>query len=317
MILYVDIVDVCNLKCPTCVRGTRLLANSPRTMSLDKFERIAIKAQKEGFSTIGFFNWTEPFLAAGLEKYVSIVKTLGLFPVISSNLSLGKIRNLEAVLAETYMLMVSVSGLNQQVYEINHVGGDFDLIMANLEQISLLKRTGRINTRIVLKFIQFDYNVGEREKLRELAERLGLEFEIVTGSGHPSWAMIHAEEDLLQRLSSYNSSRPHEKPGEVCPMLFDHVAIDCEGDIFECCAYGNFDVMRIGQYLDLSPEETLLRRYQHPVCNSCNWPRRAATEEEKYLLARSVLSRLSTQGDTGLPSSATPFHILHNEGIAN
>ena len=310
MVLYVDVVDVCNLKCPTCVRGTGLLPNSAKAMPLDKFERISVKARREGFTMVGLFNWTEPFLAPNLQKYIAIVKELGMQTGISSNLSLRRIDNLEAVLMRTDILQVSVSGFDQEVYEINHVGGRVDYIVSNLGKISELKKSGRIHTLVNIKFIQFDYNTGELEKLRDLAERLGLGFEVIQGHGHPQrWTIGRADEKLRQQLASYSAARPHEKPGEVCPLLFEHVVVDCAGDIFECCAFGNYDFMKIGQYLDLSPEEILLRRYQHPICNSCNWPRRAATEEEKHLLARSMLNRLSASGSASAPP-ADDFVII-------
>lgn len=263
-------------------------------MPLDKFRRIAKKAKGEGFTAIDFFNWIEPFLVVNLEEYIAIANDLGMSARLSSNLSLKRIDNLEQVLRRTELLMVSVSGLDQEVYEVNHVGGEFTLILGNLERISELKRSGRIQTSVVLRFIKFDYNADQEEKLKALSERLGLAFEVIDGSGHPLRRPVtFVEEDLRRRLASYGAARPHEKPGEICPMLFQNVCVDCEGDVFECCVVGNFDVMKIGPYLDLSPEEILLRRYQHPICNSCNWPRRQATEEEKNQLARAVLHRLS------------------------
>src|SRR5579871_4381328 len=293
MVLLIDVVDVCNLKCPTCVRGTRLMPNSPRKMPLDQFRRIATKAKKEGFTSIDFINWTEPFLVTDLEEYIAIANELGMSSSLSTNLSLKKINNLEKVLQRTKMLTVSVSGLDQEVYEINHVGGDVAYILEHLNRISELKAAGRIQTHVVLRLIKFDYNANQEEKLRALAERLGLAFEAIVGSGHPlKWPLTFVEEDLRRRLTSYGAERPHEKPGEICPMLFQHVCVDSDGDVFECCVVGNFEVMKIGRYLDLTPEEILLRRYQHPICNSCSWPRRPVTEEEKQKLAQAVVHRL-------------------------
>lgn len=43
---YIDTVDSCQLKCPTCVRGLRLMANSSRKMSIDLFEQIIAKVNR-------------------------------------------------------------------------------------------------------------------------------------------------------------------------------------------------------------------------------------------------------------------------------
>src|SRR3974377_83537 len=85
---YIDIIDKCNLRCPTCVRGTRLLKNSDNTMSIETFRSIVRKARNEGYHGIGLFNWIEPFLSKAIDQFVAVVKQEGLYCGISSNLSL-------------------------------------------------------------------------------------------------------------------------------------------------------------------------------------------------------------------------------------
>ena len=74
VIAYVDVIDVCNLKCPTCFRGVGVIPNAPKKMPLSKFDDIVAKLKNEGFKWIGIFNWTEPFLNRNLQDYVAIVK---------------------------------------------------------------------------------------------------------------------------------------------------------------------------------------------------------------------------------------------------
>jgi hypothetical protein len=154
-----------------------------------------------------------------------------------------------------------------------------------------------------IRFLQFDYNAGEEPKLRDLAARLGLRFEVLVGSGHPlkSPQPANEAEQVRKRLTNYSASRPHEQTGEVCPLIFEHVAVNAAGDVYECCAYGNYDVMKIGAYLDLPREEILMRRYTHPICNSCSWPRRAATTEELFRLHQAMDHRIGR----GVPASGT------------
>jgi MoaA/NifB/PqqE/SkfB family radical SAM enzyme len=84
-VLWVDTVDVCNLKCPTCIRGLRGMPNSGKALPLDKFDRIAAKARDEGYGRIGLYSWTEPFINPRLFEYVAIVKNIGLYCMVSSN----------------------------------------------------------------------------------------------------------------------------------------------------------------------------------------------------------------------------------------
>src|SRR5437773_1426217 len=95
---HIDTIDVCNLKCPTCIRGVRNLQNSGRKMPLDMFEQIIAKLKDEGLRRVDLFNWTEPFLNRTLHEYVAAVRGLGLGCGISTTLSLRHIDNLEETL---------------------------------------------------------------------------------------------------------------------------------------------------------------------------------------------------------------------------
>lgn len=294
MLLYVDTIDACNLKCPTCVRGSRALPNTGEKMPLAMFRLIVAKAKDDGdVHQVDLFNWIEPFLNKNLHEYTNVVKDAGLPCGISSALSLPRIHNLEETLVNTNTLTVSVSGLDQEIYEVNHVGGNIDYVKNHLETISRLLRTGAIKTLVNLRFLKFDYNSDQEKKLLDYASNLGLSFEVLLASGHPiKWALDdQAGEPVRDRLAHFSAERPHEGHGHVCPLIFEHVAINHAGDVYLCCAYGNFEFLRIGPYLELSKEEILLRRYTHPMCNSCAWDRRPATLQEQETLKRSFANR--------------------------
>ena len=286
MILYVDVLDACNLRCRTCVRGLRSLKNSSRRMPLDKFEQIIKKAASDGFDSIQLFNWTEPFLLDDLHRYASIVRRYGLPCICSSNLSIEHIRNFREALASIDVLVVSVSGLDQEVYEVNHAGGSIELVKKNLRIIADLKRDGGIDTHVVLKLIRFDYNRDQETKLKDYAMSLGIEFAVSEGSGHPITGDLgpFTEEYAWEQLRCFDAGRFIEHRGEVCAQVFDNVALDVDGDVFLCCARPNYGVFRVGPYLELSMSEILITRYSHPMCHPCGFQRREATASEKQAL---------------------------------
>lgn len=293
MIVYVDILDRCHLRCPTCVRGARAMPNTRTQMPIEKFQRIVRKAVADGVEAISMFNWIEPFLCKNLADYVHVLNEAKVSTSLSSTLSLPRIDALEPVLAGVEGLLVSMSGYDQEIYQINHVGGRAEWVIANLERIAELKRNGRVRTMVTVKFIRFDYNVAEEEKLRALADRLNFNFEIQPGSGHPlKWSLVDQKERVGATLASFRSGREQEPTGHVCPMIFNHTVLDANGDVFLCCAFGNFETLKIGPYLDLSYDQILYRRYTHPYCNSCDWTRRAATPQEHQALTRAFASQL-------------------------
>jgi wyosine [tRNA(Phe)-imidazoG37] synthetase (radical SAM superfamily) len=143
----IDIIDACQLKCPTCVRGVRVMENSSAKMSLEKFCAVLDKAKSEGYRRIGLYSWTEPFLNRTLQDYVLEVKKRDLPCEISTTLSLRRIDNLEAtLLAKPDLIYVSISGWDQATYQINHVGGNLSYALANLERAESCRKTfqGRV-----------------------------------------------------------------------------------------------------------------------------------------------------------------------------
>jgi MoaA/NifB/PqqE/SkfB family radical SAM enzyme len=296
LIAYVDLVDVCNLKCPTCVRGVRAIPNSPKRMPLSKFDDIVAKLKSEGFKWVGLYNWTEPFLNRNLQDYVAVVKAHGLMCIVSTNFSLRRIDNLEAALgAGIDHLVITVSGFDQAVYEINHVAGDVDYVKANTERVAALKRSGAIDTYVVLRFLRFAYNQDQEAKLARYAQDIGIGFEAIEGGGNPFSDDLSrmSNEHYRAAISGVGSERPYDEPGKVCPLMFGQGAsIDHAGKAYLCCAYPTHETLEVGMYLDVPFEELLFRKFNHPICATCSFPRRDASAADKQLAFEALQYRL-------------------------
>ncbi len=313
MILYIDIIDACHLRCPTCVRGVRAFPNTDKKMTVGTFRQIVEKGKRDGAYQISIFSWIDPLLCRDLYAYTAVVKEFDLHCEISTTLSFPKLYNFAEALRTIDAMTISVSGFEQSIYEVNHRGGNIDWVKNNLEVISQLKREKRTSVDATVRFLLFDYNRGEESKLRDYANYLGLRFEVLIAEGHPTLAPQphEAERLVIERLKTFSSKPNQDTRGKVCPLIFEHITVNADGDVYQCTAYGNYDVMKIGPYLDLSREEILFRRYTHPVCNSCPWTRRPATEQEKLLLSQALSYRVGNEisgrvPHLSLPAPATP-----------
>lgn len=294
MLLYIDINDACNLKCATCPRGVRAFPNTSKKMSTDLFRRIVEKGVHDGAYQVGLFNWIEPFLISNLQEYTAIVKQFGLRCEVSSTLSLRRIDCLLTCLKTIDLLWVTISGYSQSIYQINHVSGNVEYVFRHLRDISNAKKSGKIETDVILRFLKFDYNADDEIILRSLAQEYEFHFETLLGTGHPirMKAPPTREQEIAQLLGSFSSARKYDEPGTVCPLIFEHIAVNADGDVYQCSAHGYHPQLRIGAYLDLSREEILMRRYTHPFCNFCDWKRRQPTDVERTLLDQALDARL-------------------------
>jgi hypothetical protein len=163
----IDLLNKCNLQCPTCFRGVGAEKNAPGVLPLDHFREIVAKARAESYPNICLINWTEAFLLKNLDEYVRVVKEYpDLHCWVSSNLSLPPERYLPSIIsalaAGIDILFISVSGWTQETYEINHKAGRVDWIKQNVAGISGASRDGRVKTNVCIRYLQWPYNGGGR-----------------------------------------------------------------------------------------------------------------------------------------------------------
>jgi MoaA/NifB/PqqE/SkfB family radical SAM enzyme len=249
-IAWVDTIDVCQLKCPTCMRGVRAMQNSSRKMSLDTFAAVVARLRKQGFHRLGLFNWTEPFLNRNIEDYVATAKKAGFWVTFSSTLSLRHIDNLEETLAAgVALLTVSISGIDQETYQINHVGGELKYVMHNLALVRDIIARRALSTRVDLRLLKFDYNAHQEPQLCDYAERMGFHFEPIDAVGHPksNWLSEYNNERYVREAEAAADKPSPEDEGKACELMFNQIAIDCLGDVYICCAMPNYPSF-IGRY---------------------------------------------------------------------
>lgn len=181
-----DLVDTCNLKCSTCMRKDN--RGSGHKISKELFIRCLNKLKKLGFTSIEMHKSTEPFLHPQLIEFVYEAKRRGFRVIISSNFSLPNMGEQAKKIVDMLeldsrdVLVASISGLKQEIYEINHNGGNIETVIKNLQIASQSKNRGAIRLRL----LTFDYNFSDIPLVKELAEKLGICYEIKEGYGKPA-----------------------------------------------------------------------------------------------------------------------------------
>jgi hypothetical protein len=78
--------------------------------------------------------------------------------------------------------------------------------------------------------------------------------------------------------------------------MFGQIPIDSRGDVYLCCGFPNLEPLKIGSYLEMTQEEILLRRYNHPICASCGAARRDATPADTQALVEAVQYQMNQPG---------------------
>jgi MoaA/NifB/PqqE/SkfB family radical SAM enzyme len=294
----IDLIDKCNLRCPTCFRGVGAQKNSASSMPLDEFERVVKKFASEGYPNVSLINWTEPFLNKSLDQYIPFVNANGMQCWLSSNLSLPPDRYsgamVSALAAGVDILFASVSGFSQQTYRINHVSGRMDWVKENLEILARARRHGAFTTSVWVRFLEWPYNSHEKADWVNFCQRIGLGFDAVPAHCDPLNPLPSFEayrHEVSSRMAPEAKSGTRDIESKICELIADRVAVDAEGDAYLCCAFPNEPRLRIGKYTELSEDELLLRRVEHQYCDLCGITPRDMAGNDRERVRRARASR--------------------------
>ncbi|HBH54253.1 MAG TPA: radical SAM protein [Planctomycetaceae bacterium] len=284
-ILTVDIVGMCNLRCPSCPVGNMGPVNPSGLMSEELFHRIVEKAVTDfGIESVVLFNWTESLLHPRVARFVQHVKSLGLYCMLSSNLNV--LNDADAIMeAHPDHFRISLSGFTQEVYGKTHRQGNIERVKQNMRMLSTARqRAGAHQTRVVVYYHKYRHNLHEVAPMREFSHQLGFEFSdawayymplekllrLLDGQLPPEERRFVEDEFALPIVESIAAAR-ELGPDHRCNLLDDQLVIDVHGNLAICCTV--FDLRdgpnRLGSFLEMSSEDISRSKRDHATCAKC------------------------------------------------
>lgn len=130
--ITLEVTSVCNLSCFMC--GYPHLTREKAHMEFELFEQIVDECKTEGHLLMWLHHMGEPTLWPRLCDGIALMrKELGYSPCISTNgmmLDKDMLQNLKD--AGARHLMICLSSMNRQVYDVLRRGGDYDRVVANI-----------------------------------------------------------------------------------------------------------------------------------------------------------------------------------------
>jgi len=284
--LVIDVAP-CNLRCSMCPRGdTHGLKNeSKRLMSYGLFKKIIDKFKKEKVKIkhIEVGNWGEPLINNDLPKMIRYALkewppfflgekgTIG----ISSNLNYLKDPD-EIVLSGVDRIRVSISGMTQGIYGINHVGGNIETVLHNIKRLVEAKKRHNVNgLSLGIGYHDLIYNKAEAEEAKKFSSDNGLFIDII-----PMY-IPSVEDNVLFHRNREELTKFYEKfidvEGEVrrmklardvskCQFRRSVVTIDSEAMIDRCCA--SYETKNfLGSFFDFSIRS--IPKTDSRICKVC------------------------------------------------
>ncbi len=167
--LKVELTRACNLKCPLCT--------SPKSSQFYSFDhyRSLIDRYHRKIYAVSLHDVGEPLLVQNLTDFIAYAHQRKVGSIMSSNLSVRKGDSFWSELVQSGLdrLVVSIDGISRDVYEAYRVGGDLELVLANLERIIHWKNVHQSSMIIEWQMIDFDWNRHEQADAEKKAYAMG------------------------------------------------------------------------------------------------------------------------------------------------
>ena len=240
----VDTTNICQLKCPLCHTGLGTVNRDKGVMHFDTFAKT-IDEVKDHCIWLSLYSWGEPFLNRDIDRFVSYAHKSNIATIISSNLN----KPLTPEMAERLIrsgldvLIISLDGTTQDVYEVYRVAGHLDRVLDNIRLLTKKRaELGSTTPFLEWQFIVMRQNEHQVEEARQVAQELGVDAITFKPVDFP-----HGEENLevakqwlpkaeLQaRLAADPFRKPYQEGGTRCWRLWRSAVVNWDGGYAPCC----------------------------------------------------------------------------------
>jgi MoaA/NifB/PqqE/SkfB family radical SAM enzyme len=298
--VYIEPVsNLCQLRCPLCPVGAQLITHDRCIMPMDTFKTILAKIPF--IDTIELYRSGEPFLNPDMLAMIRYASLRKIAVVISTNFSFTKPDDFfdDLVTSGLDTLVVSLDGASQESYSRYRVGGDYEVVLANIKKLITAKnKVSSKKPKIIWQFLVHKYNEHEISSAQQIADALKITLDlrpISLADNEPDVKHegIDIEERKRQWLPQndtyisdcYKGEYRYPLSNRMCPQLFNRIIVMADGTILPCCeawdkdsGFGNlltlsFDEIWYGRkYLDA--RSRVLNKINIPqtqsVCFRCN-----------------------------------------------
>lgn len=246
--MVIDTGNICQLKCPLCPTGLGRPTRQKTFLSLDDFKKIVDEAGSY-LCEVDLYNWGEPFLNKDIFKMIEYAKKGGIKVNISSNLNLLKESWMnEMVRLQLDQLTVSLDGTTAESYKKYRVGGNYELVMANLRKLIATKKSCRSkHPKIIWQFLIMKHNEHEIEEAKKLAKEIGVDKlnlrPVRCDMGNELLMSDQEKVDSIQewlptqeKHSRYNyKTKTKKNPLSKCLFQTTTMVINANGSVSPCC----------------------------------------------------------------------------------
>ncbi len=173
--LSVEPASICNLRCPACPAGTKIVSRRPALLGLEDFKKI-IDMIGDYLVRILLWNWGEPFMNKDVYEMIEYASRKGIIVVTSSNGHyFDSPESIDRLLSSGLAnLIISIDGTTQETYEFYRAGGNLEKVLNGMRGITNAKKQqGKDFPHINMRFMINSSNENQLKDFQALAYDLG------------------------------------------------------------------------------------------------------------------------------------------------
>lgn len=249
--LTVEPASICNLRCPACPAGIKIINRRPALLSLEDFKKT-IDMIGDYLVRILLWNWGEPFLNRDVYEMIEYANKKGIIVVTSSNGHyFDNAESIDRLLScGLANLIISIDGTTQETYEFYRVGGNLEKVLNGARGIIDAKKQRGVNSPDVnLRFMINSSNEGQLKDFQDLASGLGADdctFRVIYSglAGQPEKCR-----NLLPKNDSFVFKKAEKQYDSKCMLFWYMPVLYSNGRIGMCKmdALGEAEVMHISE----------------------------------------------------------------------
>ena len=239
----IDTTNICQLKCPLCHTGNGTIHRDQGVMDFKLFTSV-VDQIKNSCLWLTLYSWGEPFLNQRIHEYIGYAHKQKIATIISSNLNKPLTPEMAEQVIESGLdvMIVSLDGVTQDVYEVYRVTGHLDRVLDNLKLLDEKKRElGSKTPYIEWQFIVMKQNEHQLEEAKVLATELGVDslvfkkVDFPHGEDDPAEAERWLPREHPEYLRKDPFHKPYSEDGQVCWRLWRTAVVNWDGGFAPCC----------------------------------------------------------------------------------
>lgn len=243
--MMIEPTNICNLRCPLCITGSKMMTRADGFMSLDHYKHL-IDEMSPYLMHVTLWSQGEPFVNKSFLDMISHTSSKGIRTMTSTNGHFLKENADRIVESGLSTLIVAMDGATQETYEQYRVNGKFDKVYEGMKAVTAAKKRKNSQTPVIeLQFIVMKHNEHEIQRIHELASECG------ANTVSLKTAQVYTKEQADEFLPTLEKYRRYQNANGELQMRMDEInfcrwtllcpVVNWDGTVSPCCFDKNAD----------------------------------------------------------------------------